>query len=126
MSPDRERPFIQGPTTRLQQRERDARQHDECRERAAYWKRRDGQLVPDPIGRRCERHECRNLPCGETQEQRVLDVQMIRNFVCARHAASSSRTERRVHGGHDLGREEHGHEAEHTGDHACLAELLAT
>src|SRR5262249_778698 len=85
-----ESPLVQGPAARLQQRECDACQHDESGQRAANGQWSEGQLIPDSVRRGGEGHERSHLTRCETQEQRVLDIEMVRHFVCSRHAGETS------------------------------------
>src|SRR5262249_11535314 len=82
---DGKRPFLERPAARLNECECQARCKYECRQRASRANGNDRQLVPDPISGRCEGHEGRDLTRAQAEEQRVLDVEVVWDFVCVRH-----------------------------------------
>src|SRR5229473_2644082 len=125
MCQDCEHPFIQWSIARLDERESDSDEQEEPCQCSSDWRRRNGQLIPDAVGRGGESHEGGNLPGGQPEKQGVLDIQMIRNLVRACHSSMSSGAERSVHGGHDLRGKEHRDQTDDTADHSSLAEFLA-
>ena len=125
MCQDCEHPFIQWSIARLDERESDSDEQEEPCQCSSDWRRRNGQLIPDAVGRGGESHEGGNLPGGQTEKQGVLDIQMIGNLVRACHSSMSSGAERRVHGGHDLRGKEHRDQTGDTADHSSLAEFVA-